>query len=254
MGKCFLLLLSAWPKRSGAPQLRSLDGKHFFPQLLQGPSRGLYFGPKTIIIPPPSEIEIFSPSRVTSFFDSQRGLYALILPILHLFYPFTSSFLIFFPLSSFSFLFSFSFTLLPFFSSFFHIFSPKWHRPDIPPPRGGYFPIYRPLGPSPLYFYLNSKKLKIYPPSFQYCLANFSMFVKLAPIVNNMLIIFFAREVTLPRRICKMVTGRLLPFVRALNTIWSSCWRVSNTFLRHFVSLVSVLWIWIQPDPKWLAS
>jgi hypothetical protein len=39
----------------------------------------------------------------------------------------------------------FSFTFSPFFSSSFHIFSPKWHGLIFPPRGGGYFPIYRPL-------------------------------------------------------------------------------------------------------------
>jgi hypothetical protein len=66
--------------------------------------RGLYFGPKTIFItPPPSENAIFTPSSDTSFFDSHCGLFALILPYFAFILPFSSPFLIFFPLSSFSF-------------------------------------------------------------------------------------------------------------------------------------------------------
>ncbi len=90
-----------------------------------------------------SENNIFSPSHGTSFFNSRCGLFALILPyfafILPLFFPSShllSPFFLF--LSS-----SFSFTFSPFFSSPFHIFSPKLHRLIFPP--RGYFLIYRPL-------------------------------------------------------------------------------------------------------------
>ncbi len=100
--------------------------------------RGLYFGPKTIFVPPPPFWKwYFSPSRDTSFLDCHRGLFSLILPYLAFILPF------YFPFSHF--LSPFSFTFSPFFSSPFHIFSPKWHRLIFPPPLGGYFPIYRPL-------------------------------------------------------------------------------------------------------------
>ncbi len=109
--------------------------------------RGLYFGPKTIFIPtpPPSENDIFSPSCHTSFLDSHRGLFALILPYFAFILPFSSPFLIFFPLSSFFFpLSSIFFYIFPLFLLPFSYFSPKWHWLIFPPPRG-YFPIYRPL-------------------------------------------------------------------------------------------------------------
>ncbi len=55
--------------------------------------RGLYFGPKTIFIPPPLLKMIFFPSRDTSFFYSHCGLFALILPyfafILPFYFPFS---------------------------------------------------------------------------------------------------------------------------------------------------------------------
>ncbi len=64
----------------------------------------------------------------------------LILPYFAFILPFYS------PPFSFSFPFlPFSFTFSPFFSSPFQIFFPKWHRLIFPSPRGGYFPIYRPL-------------------------------------------------------------------------------------------------------------
>ncbi len=111
--------------------------------------RGLYFGPKTIFIPPPpSENDIFSPSHKTLFFDSHCGLFALILPyfafILPCFFPFShflSPFLIF--LSPF-FLFLLHFP--PFSLPLFIFFPPNdigWYL--FPSPGGAYFPIYRPL-------------------------------------------------------------------------------------------------------------
>ncbi len=110
-------------------------------------TRGLYFGLKPIFITPPSENDIFSPSRDTSFFDSHRGLFALILPyfafLLPFYFPFShflSPFLLFLsPFLPFSFIFS------PFFSPPFHIFSPKLHRLIFPPWGEGDFPMYRPL-------------------------------------------------------------------------------------------------------------
>ncbi len=99
--------------------------------------RGLYFGPKTIFIPPPpSENDIFSPSRDTSFFDSHRGLFALHLAyfafILSFYFPFShflSRFFLF--LSSF-----FLFLLhIPLFSLRLFIFFPPndigWYFPKI---------------------------------------------------------------------------------------------------------------------------
>ncbi len=59
-------------------------------------------------------------------------------PILHLFYPFTSPFLIFFPLSSFFFpLSSFFFHVFRLFFLVFSHFPPKMTSTDIPPPPGG---------------------------------------------------------------------------------------------------------------------
>ncbi len=85
----------------------------------------IYFGPKTIFIPPPPENGIFSPSHHMSFSDSHHSLFALILPY------FASLFLIFFPLSSFLSTFSaFSLGLL--------IFFPQMTSADIfSPPQGG---------------------------------------------------------------------------------------------------------------------
>ncbi len=73
-------------------------------------NRGLYFGLKTIFIPPPFWKWYFFPSRDMSFFDFHRGFFALILPFL----PFSFPFLPF----SFPFL-PFSFPFLPFLSPFF---------------------------------------------------------------------------------------------------------------------------------------
>ncbi len=50
--------------------------------------RGLYFGPKRYLFPPPSENYIFFPSPDMSFFDSHRGLFALILPYFAFILPF----------------------------------------------------------------------------------------------------------------------------------------------------------------------
>ncbi len=51
--------------------------------------RGLYFGPKTIFIPPPSENDIFSPLSEHVVFDFHRGLFALILPYFAFILPFS---------------------------------------------------------------------------------------------------------------------------------------------------------------------
>jgi hypothetical protein len=75
-------------------------------------NRGRYFGPKTILIPPLSEIDIFSPLVTCRFLT----LVVQFFPILHLFDAFTSHFLLFFALSSVLFyLFSFFLPLLIFF-------------------------------------------------------------------------------------------------------------------------------------------
>ncbi len=101
--------------------------------------RGLYFGPKTIFIPPPFWKWYFPPSQDRLFFNSNYGLFALILPF------FCNYFTLLLPLFSCSFPFlpysfpflPFSFTFFPFFSSPFHIFSPKLHRLIFFPPLGG---------------------------------------------------------------------------------------------------------------------
>ncbi len=97
--------------------------------------------------PHPSENYIFFPSRDTSFFYSQRGLFALILRyfvrILTFYFPFSnflSPFLLF-PSPFFLFLLHFP----PFSLRLFIFFSQNdigWYPP---PPSGVYFPIYRPL-------------------------------------------------------------------------------------------------------------
>jgi hypothetical protein len=52
-------------------------------------AQGSNFGPKTIFIPPPpSENDIFPPSRDMSFFNAHRGLFALILPYFAFILPF----------------------------------------------------------------------------------------------------------------------------------------------------------------------
>ncbi len=117
--------------------------------------RGLYFGSKTIFIPPPFWKWYFSPSRDTSFFHSHCGLFSLILPYfaftLTFYFPFSD----FFPISSFFFsLSSFFFSLSSFFFYIFppfplplFIFFPSNYIGWYSPTRGGegYFPIYRPL-------------------------------------------------------------------------------------------------------------
>jgi hypothetical protein len=124
-------------------------------------TRGLFCWSKMIfILPPPSENNIFSPSRDMSFFHSCCELFALILPYFAFIFPFTSPFLCFFPPSSFFspfflflspfFLFlSFFFLFLLYFCSFslplFILFSPNDSRFFPLPGGGGYFPIYRPL-------------------------------------------------------------------------------------------------------------
>ncbi len=111
-------------------------------------SKGLYFGPKTILIPPflfPKMI-LYSPLATGLFrlLSCPFWLYSFLFHIYftHLLPIFSFSF----PLSSFSFPFlPFSFTFSPFSSSPFHIFPPN----DIGcyflfPGGGGDFPIYRP--------------------------------------------------------------------------------------------------------------
>ncbi len=111
--------------------------------------RGLYFGPKTIFIPLPFWKWYFSPSRDTSFFDSHRGLFALILPYFAFILPFYFSFSHF--LSPFLLFLSSFFLFLLYFPPFslrlFIFFPPNdldWYFSPSPP-GGGYFPIYRPL-------------------------------------------------------------------------------------------------------------
>ncbi len=104
-------------------------------------SRGLYFGQKTIFIPPPptfwklyfiplSQHIVFRlPSWPFCFNSSLFCIYfTLLLPLF--------SFSFHFPPFSVPFL-PFSFIFSPFFSSPFHIFSPKWHLLICPPPPGG---------------------------------------------------------------------------------------------------------------------
>ncbi len=87
--------------------------------------RGLYFGPKTIFIPPPPLLKMifFPPTRHVVFY-SHWGFYALILPyfafILPFYFPF-SHFLLYFP---------------PFSLRLF-IFFPQISSADISPPQGG---------------------------------------------------------------------------------------------------------------------
>ncbi len=120
-------------------------------------SRGLYFGPKTIFIPPPPPLlkMIFFPLlRHIVFWLPLRpfrlnsslfcNYFTLLLPL----FPFS------FPFLSFSFpvpLSSFSFYIFPLFLFAFSYFFPQVTSTDIPPPGGGgYFRI---LGPWPFHFY-----------------------------------------------------------------------------------------------------
>ncbi len=131
----------------GADQIRSATytaehSTHYPP-----PPRGLYFGPKTIFIPPPpSENDIFPP-LARRFLTPI--LFSLILPYFAFILPFN------FPFSHFLshfFLFLFPFFLFllhfpPFSLRLFIFFPPNdigWY---FPPPTGGvgYFPLYRPL-------------------------------------------------------------------------------------------------------------
>jgi hypothetical protein len=96
---------------------------------------------KYIYSPPPSENDIFSPSRDTLFFDTHRGLFALILP----YFAFILSF--YFPFSHFLSPFFLFLLLFPLFLFAFSYFFPQMTLADIfsPPGGGGYFPIYRSL-------------------------------------------------------------------------------------------------------------
>ncbi len=77
--------------------------------------RGPYFGPKPIFIPPPKSY-IFFPYCDMCFSTPIVAFLPSSFPILHLFYPFISPFLIFFPLSFFFFyIFLFSLCLFIFF-------------------------------------------------------------------------------------------------------------------------------------------
>ncbi len=103
-------------------------------------SRGLYFGPKTIFIPPSFQKWNFSPTVDTLFFGNLRRLLSYFFSILHLFYPFTSPLIFFYPLSSFFFpLSSFYFYILSLFLPLFILFPLKWHWLIFPPNRGGIF-------------------------------------------------------------------------------------------------------------------
>ncbi len=115
-----------------------------------GSVRGLYFGPKTIFIPPPLwKWYFFLLSRHVVFrlplwsfcltFSLFCNYFTLLLPL----FPFS------FPFLSFSFLFlPFSFTFSLFFSSPFQFFSPKWHwRYFTPPPPGGRGGIFQNIDP-----------------------------------------------------------------------------------------------------------
>ncbi len=91
-------------------------------------------------LPPSSENDIFPPSHDALFFNSHRGLFALILPYFAFILPF------YFPFSHFLSPFFLFLLYFPPFSLRLFIFFPQMTSADIPPPRGGgYFPIYRPL-------------------------------------------------------------------------------------------------------------
>ncbi len=89
-----------------------------------------------IYSPPPKKINklYFSPSCHTSFYDSNRGLLALILPYFAIILPFYFPFSHF--LSPFPFL-PFSFTLSSFFLFAFSYFFSQVTSADIPPPPPG---------------------------------------------------------------------------------------------------------------------
>jgi hypothetical protein len=101
---------------------------------------------KQYLFPPPPENYNFSPSCVTSFFDSHRGVFALILPYFAFILPFYFPVSHFLPLSSFFFSLS-SFFLFPLFLFNFSYFFPQMTLADIfpSPGGGGYFPMYSPL-------------------------------------------------------------------------------------------------------------
>jgi hypothetical protein len=112
--------------------------------------RGLYFGPKTIFIPPPFWKWYFFPlSRHVVFRHPFLPfcLFALILPYFAFIWPFYFPFSHFlFPFSFFFPLSSFSFTLSPFLFFAFSFFFPQMTSADIPPLGGdiSWFPPYRP--------------------------------------------------------------------------------------------------------------
>jgi hypothetical protein len=83
-------------------------------------NRGLYFGMKTI--PPPFWKWYFFPSRDTSFYDSHRGLFALILPYFAIILPF------YFPFSHFLSPFFLFLLHFPPFSLRLFIFLNMWYR------------------------------------------------------------------------------------------------------------------------------
>jgi hypothetical protein len=105
---------------------------------------------KRYLFPPPPfwKWYFFPPLGTSRFFDSHHSLFALILPyfafILPFNFPFSQFLSPFFIFLSPFFLFSFIFS--PFFSSPFHIFSPKWHWLIFPPPQGGWG-IFQYIGP-----------------------------------------------------------------------------------------------------------
>ncbi len=97
---------------------------------------------KKFLFPPPPPLWklYFSPSRYTSLFDAQRGLFAIIrpyfafiLPFYFLFSHFLSPSFFFFPLSS------FFFYIFPLFLFAFSYFFPQMTSVDIPSPRGVLF-------------------------------------------------------------------------------------------------------------------
>ncbi len=94
---------------------------------------------KPYLFPPPFMKIIFFPLPRMLFFDSHRGLLAVIFPYLLLFYLFTSLFLIFFPHSSFFFSLFLFFHIFPLFLFAFSYFFPQMSSADISPPQGGIF-------------------------------------------------------------------------------------------------------------------
>ncbi len=111
--------------------------------------RGLYFGPKTIFIPPPLLKMLFVPLLWHIVFQLPLCPFCLNSSL------FCNYFTLLLPLISFSFRFlPFSFPFLPFsftfpsyFSSPFHIFSPKLHRLIFLLQRGDIFQYIDPCSP-----------------------------------------------------------------------------------------------------------